>query len=150
MMWMSLHEQGNHRSFNGVNITVPAQKPSSPPIRAPPKNPNPNPKGGYYTPLLTQRQVQVAQVRFLTKIYHPNIDKLGRICFDILKDKWSSALQKRRVLLSIQALLSAPNLDDPLSDNIAKHWKANEAKAVEIDFVFERSESTPFVGCRCQ
>ncbi|KAF2951614.1 hypothetical protein DAI22_01g275800 [Oryza sativa Japonica Group] len=71
------------------------------------------------------------QVRFLTKIYHPNIDKLGRICLDILKDKWSPALQIRTVLLSIQALLSAPNPDDPLSDNIAKHWKANEAEAVE-------------------
>ena len=32
---------------------------------------------------------------------------------------------------SIQALLSAPNPDDPLSDNIAKHWKADEAEAVE-------------------
>ena len=32
---------------------------------------------------------------------------------------------------SIQALLSAPNPDDPLSDNIAKHWKSNEAEAVE-------------------
>uniref|UniRef100_A0A0E0JMA2 UBC core domain-containing protein n=1 Tax=Oryza punctata TaxID=4537 RepID=A0A0E0JMA2_ORYPU len=71
------------------------------------------------------------KVRFLTKIYHPNIDKLGRICLDILKDKWSPALQIRTVLLSIQALLSAPNPDDPLSDNIAKHWKANEAEAVE-------------------
>uniref|UniRef100_A0A0C9RGL3 TSA: Wollemia nobilis Ref_Wollemi_Transcript_26386_890 transcribed RNA sequence n=1 Tax=Wollemia nobilis TaxID=56998 RepID=A0A0C9RGL3_9CONI len=71
------------------------------------------------------------KVRFLTKIYHPNIDKLGRICLDILKDKWSPALQIRTVLLSIQALLSAPNPDDPLSDNIAKHWKANEVEAVE-------------------
>ncbi|PWZ16112.1 Ubiquitin-conjugating enzyme E2 36 [Zea mays] len=85
------------------------------------------------------------QVRFLTKIYHPNIDKkvmphishnllqLGRICLDILKDKWSPALQIRTVLLSIQALLSAPNPDDPLSDNIAKHWKSNEAEAFETD-----------------
>lgn len=34
-------------------------------------------------------------------------------------------------LVSIQALLSAPNPDDPLSENIAKHWKTNEAEAVE-------------------
>ncbi|KAL0826127.1 hypothetical protein Bca101_049804 [Brassica carinata] len=33
--------------------------------------------------------------------------------------------------VSIQALLSAPNPDDPLSENIAKHWKSNEAEAVE-------------------
>jgi ubiquitin-protein ligase len=32
---------------------------------------------------------------------------------------------------SIQALLSAPNPDDPLADNVAKHWKDNEAEAME-------------------
>lgn len=70
------------------------------------------------------------KVRFLTKIYHPNIDRLGRICLDILKDKWSPALQIRTVLLSIQALLSAPNPDDPLAENVAKHWKDNEQQAI--------------------
>lgn len=72
------------------------------------------------------------KVRFMTKIYHPNIDKLGRICLDILKDKWSPALQIRTVLLSIQALLSAPNPDDPLANDVAELWKVNESEAIRI------------------
>lgn len=71
------------------------------------------------------------KVRFMTKIYHPNVDKLGRICLDILKDKWSPALQIRTVLLSIQALLSAPNPDDPLANDVAEKWKVNEEQAIE-------------------
>lgn len=70
------------------------------------------------------------KVRFITKIYHPNIDRLGRICLDILKDKWSPALQIRTVLLSIQALLSAPNPDDPLANDVAELWKVNEIEAI--------------------
>lgn len=70
------------------------------------------------------------KVRFITKIYHPNIDRLGRICLDILKDKWSPALQIRTVLLSIQALLSAPNPDDPLANDVAELWKVNEVEAI--------------------
>lgn len=70
------------------------------------------------------------KVRFITRIYHPNIDRLGRICLDILKDKWSPALQIRTVLLSIQALLSAPNPDDPLANDVAELWKVNESEAI--------------------
>lgn len=70
------------------------------------------------------------KVRFLTRIYHPNIDRLGRICLDILKDKWSPALQIRTVLLSIQALLSAPNPDDPLNNEAAELWKTQENEAM--------------------
>ena len=33
-------------------------------------------------------------------------------------------------MCSIQALLSAPNPDDPLAENVAKHWKDNEQEAV--------------------
>ncbi|KAH3742762.1 ubiquitin conjugating enzyme [Pelomyxa schiedti] len=75
------------------------------------------------------------KIRFLTKIYHPNIDKVGRICLSVLKptgeQAWSPALQIRTALLSIQALLSAPNVEDPLDNNVAAAWKSNEAAALE-------------------
>ena len=85
------------------------------------------------------------KVRFLTRIYHPNIDRLGRICLDILKDKWSPALQIRTVLLSIQALLSAPNPDDPLANDVADHWKANEKEAM-AEGVLRKQTFSPAVG----
>ena len=72
------------------------------------------------------------KVRFLTKIYHPNIDKLGRICLDVLKEKWSPALQIRTVLLSIQALLSCPEVSDPLDPSVADHFKQNKTDAEAV------------------
>ena len=71
------------------------------------------------------------KVRFLTKIYHPNIDRLGRICLDVLKNNWSPALQIRTILLSIQALLSSPNPAAPLANEVAEEWKNNHAHAIE-------------------
>lgn len=48
-------------------------------------------------------------VLFMTPIYHPNVDFSGRICLDILKDKWSAVYNVRSVLLSLQSLLGEPN-----------------------------------------
>ena len=39
-------------------------------------------------------------VLFKTPIYHPNVDFSGRICLDILKDKWTAAYNIQTVLLS--------------------------------------------------
>jgi len=72
------------------------------------------------------------KIRFLTKIYHPNIDRIGRICISTLKNEWTPALQIRTVLLSIQSLLSDPNINDPLDTKIGKHWLENKNEAIEL------------------
>lgn len=46
-------------------------------------------------------------------------------------DNWSPALQIRTILLSIQALLGAPNPDDPLANDVAQRWKEDEPAAIQ-------------------
>lgn len=59
------------------------------------------------------------------------MDKLGRVCLDILREQWSPALQMRTVLLSVRALLAAPNPHDPLSNDVAKLWIMDQDKALD-------------------
>jgi ubiquitin-conjugating enzyme E2 N len=59
----------------------------------------------------------------------PELSPISYI-FNTVLDNWSPALQIRTILLSIQALLGAPNPDDPLAADVAKSWKEDEKAAI--------------------
>ncbi|KAK6190291.1 hypothetical protein SNE40_002196 [Patella caerulea] len=70
------------------------------------------------------------KVRFVTQIYHPNIDNGGRICLDTLKmppkGAWKPCLNISTVLTSIQLLMAEPNPEDPLMTDISNEYKYNK------------------------
>eukprot|EP01084_Bolivina_argentea_P026933 50065_1 len=68
------------------------------------------------------------KVKFLTKVYHCNVNDKGGICLDLLKDNWSPAIKISQLLLSIQSLLTDPNINDPLVPSIARQYKQNRNK----------------------
>ena len=77
--------------------------------------------------------IEPPKMKFKTKIYHPNIDRLGRICLDILKqDNWSPAFQLTSLTLAMFVLLENPNLDDPLDTNVATHFKTDKENALQV------------------
>ncbi|CAG9571100.1 unnamed protein product [Danaus chrysippus] len=77
------------------------------------------------------------QVKFVTPVYHPNIDKGGRICMNMLKmptretEGWLPTITIETLLISIQTLLANPNPDDPLMMEIAMEYKSDIDKFKE-------------------
>jgi ubiquitin-conjugating enzyme (huntingtin interacting protein 2) len=99
------------------------------------------------------------KIKFETKIWHPNISsQTGAICLDVLGKEWSPALTIRTALLSIQALLSSPEPDDPQDAEVAsmyirdrpgfiqtaKHWTACYASTGGKELAVSRLQDMGF------
>lgn len=95
------------------------------------------------------------KMQFDTRIWHPNMcvaargparepirsstpahppprrrssSQTGAICLDILKDQWSPALTVKTALMSVRALLTAAEPDDPQDAEVARQYKTDPAQ----------------------
>eukprot|EP00741_Cyanophora_paradoxa_P003888 tig00000737_g3782.t1 len=65
-------------------------------------------------------------VKFLTRMFHPNIYADGSICLDILQNQWSPIYDIASILTSIQSLLCDPNPNSPANSEAARLYQENK------------------------
>ncbi|EKX40740.1 ubiquitin-conjugating enzyme E2 [Guillardia theta CCMP2712] len=67
-------------------------------------------------------------VKFVTKMFHPNIYADGAICLDILQNQWSPIYDISAILTSIQSLLTDPNPQSPANSEASKLYVENKGE----------------------
>ncbi|KAI8015583.1 Ubiquitin-conjugating enzyme E2 2 [Camellia lanceoleosa] len=65
-------------------------------------------------------------VRFISRMFHPNIYADGSICLDILQNQWSPIYDIAVILTSIQSPLYDPNANSPTNSKAV--WLFSENK----------------------
>ncbi|KAJ3066886.1 hypothetical protein HDU98_009857 [Podochytrium sp. JEL0797] len=81
-------------------------------------------QGGVFTVNLTftnDYPFKPPKVKFLTKIYHPNVDEDGSICIGVLKPEvWKPSNKINDILHSLILILEQPNADDAINTSVAE------------------------------
>lgn len=83
------------------------------------------------------------RVRFITKLFHPNVNLHGNICLDILSTKWSPVLTVSKVLISICSLLTDPFSGHSMRPGLFTHSNAIRHKQYELAQEYTRKFATP-------
>ena len=80
-------------------------------------------------------------VKFLSKMFHPNVYANGELCLDILQNRWSPTYDVAAILTSIQSLLHDPNPNRYVSCHLTR--KSRKCRSsIAISRKYERICST--------
>ena len=58
-------------------------------------------------------------------IFHPNVWKDGRVCLDIIGQRWTPALSSAAIVVSVIQMLDEPNPDSPANSEAAALYLAD-------------------------
>ncbi|CAL7947134.1 unnamed protein product [Xylocopa violacea] len=101
-------------------------------------------EGGFFTAHLQfpkEYPLRPPRMKFITEIWHPNIEKNGNVCISILHepgdDKWGYEKASERwlpvhtvetILISVISMLADPNDESPANVDAAKEWRESYAE----------------------
>eukprot|EP00386_Alphamonas_edax_P008498 GDKI01027832.1.p2 GENE.GDKI01027832.1~~GDKI01027832.1.p2 ORF type:complete len:173 (-),score=43.94 GDKI01027832.1:117-635(-) len=87
------------------------------------------------------------QVKFITRMFHPNVYQDGNICLDILNTQWSPIFDISAILTSIQSLLCDPNPASPANQEAARLYSENRREYNRrVSQCVEDSNNDPILG----
>jgi len=64
--------------------------------------------------------------KFVTQIYHPNVNSLGGLCFEY--NGWTPMLTVPKLAIQLYSILADPNPDNPLNFEASTIYKSNPAE----------------------
>ncbi|PVF95068.1 hypothetical protein CPB86DRAFT_776389 [Serendipita vermifera] len=83
-------------------------------------------------------------VKFLSRMFHPNVYATGELCLDILQNRWSPTYDVSAILTSIQSLLHDPNPNSPANAEAAALYRDNMKEYVRrVKLTVEESWMDP-------
>lgn len=118
-------------------------------------------EGGYFKALMKfppDYPYSPPTVRFLTRMWHPNVYENGDVCISILhppvddpqsgelpSERWNPTQNVRTILLSIISLLNEPNTFSPANVDASvmfRKWKESGGKEKEYENIIRKQVST--------
>ncbi|KAG7314697.1 hypothetical protein KOW79_022000 [Hemibagrus wyckioides] len=85
------------------------------------------------------------KMKFITEIWHPNVDKNGDVCISILhepgedkygyekpEERWLPIHTVETIMISVISMLADPNGDSPANVDAAKEWREDRHAACSI------------------
>ncbi|XP_073711258.1 uncharacterized protein [Misgurnus anguillicaudatus] len=100
-------------------------------MEGPPQTPYENGTFELYCSFGSEYPVKPPLMRFLTPVYHCNVNSEGRICHNIFDQNYSAHITMREILDAIFGLLIAPEPEDPLDSILAEQFHSSKQKYEE-------------------